>query len=151
MAYTTEEGRNQILDDSVAAVNDLAQALGALGDVYDLLPEQEADELEIHIFAPLQKAYGLLKRAHTEFAQRSGLTPRYFNDVEQGPVEEARDTVERVADLIQGADDAIAELQDTLLPVEVGDRELRDALSGTRELLAHLPGNCDEFVSRHGR
>jgi len=59
--------------------------------------------------------------------------------------------VDRAADAIQAAEDALAELQDTLLPVEVGDQELRAGLSAVRTTIARLPEACDTFVSTFGR
>ena len=46
---------------------------------------------------------------------------------------------------------AIGELQDSLLPVEVGDTELRAGLSRTRELIAPLPAAAREMVRTLGR
>jgi hypothetical protein len=151
MAYTTEEGRTQILDDSAAAVRDLTEAVAALGDAYEQLDDDSGDRLEAALFKPLQSAYGQLQRTHTEFAARVGMTPARFAAPEPGAVEDARALLERAADAIQAAQDALAELQDTLLPVEVGDRELRTGLSDVRTMIASLPEACDEFVRMLGR
>ncbi len=151
MAYTTQEGRTQILDDSAAAVLDLAEAVSALGDAYETLDEDSADRLEAELFKPLQSAYGLLQRTHTEFAARVGLAAARFAAPQQTAVMETRALIERAADAIQAADDALAELQDTLLPVEVGDQELRTGLSAVRTTIAPLPELCDEFVRTVGR
>ena len=59
--------------------------------------------------------------------------------------------LENAADAIQAADETLAELQDTLLPVEVGDQELRAGLSGTRNSIARLPGVCDGLIRTLGR
>jgi hypothetical protein len=37
------------------------------------------------------------------------------------------------------------------MPVEVGDRELRDGLSATRELIAAVPGRGRELLRMVGR
>jgi hypothetical protein len=79
------------------------------------------------------------------------LPGRDFPPSAQVAPEDPRATLERAADAIQAADDTLAELQDTLLPVEVGDQELRAGLSGTRSVIAPLPGVCDEFVRTLGR
>jgi hypothetical protein len=151
MAYSTEEGRTQILDESAAAVLDLADAVGALGEAYELLDEDSGDRLEALLFKPLQSAYGQLQRTHTEFAGRVGLPAARFAAPAPGAVQDTRALIERAADAIQAADDGLAELQDTLLPVEVGDRELRTGLSDVRTTIGRLPEACDEFVRTLGR
>ncbi|HTW11981.1 MAG TPA: hypothetical protein VME01_04500 [Solirubrobacteraceae bacterium] len=151
MAYSTVEGRTQILDDSAAAVLDLAEAVAALGEAYEQLDEDSGDRLEAILFKPLQSAYGQLQRTHTEFAARVGLNAAHFSQPQQGAPEDPRALLERAADAIQAADDALAELQDTLLPVEVGDQQLRSGLSSVRTTLGRLPEACDEFVRTLGR
>lgn len=151
MAYSTEEGRTQILDDSAAAVLDLADAVSALGEAYELLDEDSGDRLEAKLFKPLQSAYGHLQRTHSEFAGRVGLPAAHFTASGPGAVEDTRALIERAADAIQAADDGLAELQDTLLPVEVGDQELRSGLAAVRTVIAPLPEACDEFIRTLGR
>jgi len=136
MAYSTEEGRTQILDESAAAVLDLADAVGALGEAYELLDEDSGDRLEAALFKPLQSV---------------GLPPARFESPQPGAVADTRALIERAADAIQAADDGLAELQDTLLPVEVGDQELRSGLSAVRTAISPLPEACDEFVRTLGR
>ncbi len=151
MSYTTNEGRSQILDDSAAAIDQLSVALAELGEAYEHLDEQTGDRMETQLFRPLQGAYGQLKRAHTEFAQRSGLSAREFAPIPSIAPEGPRMALEHAADAIQTADDTLADLQDSLLPVEVGDQELRAGLSGTRTTIAVLPGACDELIRIIGR
>ena len=50
-----------------------------------------------------------------------------------------REFVETAADAVTEADDLLADLQDSMLPVEVGDAELRAGLAEVRELLGPLP------------
>jgi hypothetical protein len=49
------------------------------------------------------------------------------------------------------ADQMIAELQDSMLPIEVGDPELRAGLSQTREALGAVPVRARELVRTLGR
>jgi hypothetical protein len=49
------------------------------------------------------------------------------------------------------ADLVLSTLQDSMLPVEVGDPELRAGLSDVRELLGDLPTRTRRFVSLLGR
>jgi hypothetical protein len=151
MSYTTESGRTQILDDSGAAGNDLGRAIADLGEVYDQLDDQSAERMEDQLFRPLQAAYGQLKRTRTEFAARHGLSESALRQAGPGPVADSHQILERVADAVESADSALAELQDSLLPVEVGDRELRAGLSQVRTLIAPVPGATDEFIRTLGR
>lgn len=151
MGYTTEEGRTQILDDAAAAVEQLSLAIASLGEAYEHLDEQSGDRMEAQLFRPLQSAYGQLQRTLGEFAQRAGLPGRSFQAAPPPAPEDPRASLEHAADAIQAADEILAELQDTLLPVEVGDQLLRSGLSGTRSVIARLPGACDEFIRTLGR
>jgi hypothetical protein len=151
MGYTTEEGRTQILDDAAGAVEQLSIAVAALGEAYEHLDEQAGDRMETAIFRPLQGAYGQLKRTLGEFAQRAALPGREFPSASPPAPEDPRASLEHAADAIQAADEILAELQDTLLPVEVGDQQLRGGLSGTRTAIASLPDACDQFIRTLGR
>jgi hypothetical protein len=151
MSYTTQEGRTQILDDAAAAAQRLGVALAELGEAYEHLDDQAADRMEAQVFRPLQGAYGHLKRTLTEFAGRVGLPGGDFPVAAMPAPENPRVALEHAADEIQAADDMLSELQDSLLPVEVGDRELRTGLSTTRTQIASLPAACDELVRMVGR
>jgi hypothetical protein len=151
LSYTNESGRMQILDDAGAAADELSTALAILGEAYEQLDERTADHVEEIVFRPLQAAYGQLKRTHAEFATRFALPTRTFAVADPGLPADVRVLLERVADAAQAADDALAELQDSLLPVEVGDTELRAGLSRTRTLIAPVPAACDELVRTLGR
>lgn len=151
MSYTAESGRMQILDDAAAAVGELEVALGQLGEAYDHLDEHTAEAMEDKIFRPLQGAYGLLRRVAGDFAGRYGLTAR---DSEPPPLpapQDPRVAFEQTADSIDNADRILSDLQDSLLPVEVGDRELRTGLSEVRTQLTPLPGACDAMIRGFGR
>lgn len=151
MAYSTDEGRTQILDDAAAAVDQLSIAIAELGEAYEHLDEAAGDRMEAELFRPLQSAYGQLKRTHGEFARRVGLPGRDFPSAAPPAPADPRVSLEHAADAIQAADEMLAELQDSLLPVEVGDRPLRSGLSDTRSVIARLPQACDEFVRTLGR
>jgi hypothetical protein len=59
--------------------------------------------------------------------------------------------VERAVEAIERADQILAELQDSMMPVEVGDRELRDGLSETREAIGELPARARRLMRAQGR
>ena len=152
MAYTTAEGREQVLSDLAVAVDQIADALARLGEAYEQLDEQHADVLEEQLFRPVQSAYGRAKRTHTEFAARSGLRARSFAPHSPGlQSQSVTELIERAADAVQDADQSMAELQDSMLPVEVGDTELRAGLSGVRETLSAVPVRARALVRTVGR
>jgi hypothetical protein len=152
MSYTTAEGRAQILRDLAQATQQIELALGYLSEAYELVDEGVGDRLEEQLFAPVQASLARAKRTHSEFARRSGLAA----DGAHGSVggsrpHGARELIEGAADAIEQSDHWIAELQDSMLPVEVGDPELRAGLSDTRSLMAAVPGRARELVRSLGR
>lgn len=151
MSFTAESGRLQILDDTAAAAEQLAAALGALGEAYDHLDEQAADRLEAGLFRPLQAAYGELKRSHDAFAGRYDLPRRQLAAAAVGLPSDPRLMLRRAAEAVQRADEILAGLQDSLLPVEVGDEALRAGLSSVRRLMDPVPAACSEFERTLGR
>src|SRR5579884_3729171 len=147
MAYSTGEARQQLLDAVAVAVDQLALAVAALGEAYEELDEQTADQLEEQLFRPVQHAYGRLRRTHAEFAERYRLPGRTFERSSGGMHSgDPRVYVERAVEAIERADQVLAELQDSMRPVEVGDRELRDGLSETRETIAELPARARRLM-----
>lgn len=152
MAYSADEARRQLLDDVAAATDQLALALAALGEAYEELDEQTADRLEQELFRPVQAGYGRLRRTHAEFAERHRLPTRTFAPSSGGlHSADPRVYVERAIEAIEGADQGLAELQDSMLPVEVGDRELRGGLSEVRETIAELPARARRLLRAQGR
>lgn len=152
MAYNTGEARGQLLEDVAAATDQLALALASLGEAYEELDEQTADELEEQLFRPTQSAYGRLRRTHAEFAARHGLPGRDFVQSSGGlHSADPRVYVERAVEAIEQADQVLAELQDSMRPVEVGDRELRAGLSQARETIAELPARARRLMRTQGR
>lgn len=152
MAYTSESARAQLLDQLAVAVDQLASALGALGEAYEEVDEHTADLLEQHMFRPVQGAYGRARRTHSEFAQRHHLSSRTFDAAPPGAHSgDPRVHLERAIDATERADQIVAEMQDSMLPVEVGDRELRDGLTETRELIASVPGYGRQLLRTIGR
>jgi hypothetical protein len=152
MSYTNQEGREQILGDLSQAADQIELALSYLTDAYELVDEGVADRLEEQLFSPVQAAYGRARRTHTEFGKRFGI------DQKRGPGSApgsrphgARELIEGAVDAIEQADHWIGELQDSMLPVEVGDEELRAGLSDTRALIAPLPLRARELVRTLGR
>lgn len=152
MTYNAQEARQDLLRDLGEAIDALSAALGSLGEAYEGVDEQTADVLEEQLFRPLQLAYGTAQRTHTQFAQRYGLPPRSFEM--GGPGAHSGDPrvhLERAVEAVERADAAIAELQDSLMPVEVGDQELREGLSRTRTLIGPLGERGRRMVSTLGR
>jgi hypothetical protein len=152
MAYTNSEARQDLLDTVADAVDELAAALAALGAAYEQLDDQHADELEEQLFRPVQVAYGRAKRTHAGFAERSKLPAREFSaGVAGAPSTGAKGFVASAVTSTGSADAILSTLQDSLLPVEVGDRELRAGLGEVRELIAPLSARARAVVRTIGR
>ena len=152
MAYTTLEGRRELLDTLAGAIDDIGLALASLGAAYEQLDEPTADRLEEQLFGPVQVAYGRAKRTHAGFAGRHGLTSRAFEAPSPGlPSTGAKGFIEGATNAAARADSALATLQDSMLPVEVCDAELRAGLMDVRELLGGLRERARELVRTLGR
>ena len=152
MAYTSESARRQLLDELAQAVEQLGIAIAALGEAYDEVDERTADVLEQQLFRPVQGAYGRARRTHTEFAARHQLPSGQFDAATPGLHSgDPRVYIERAIEATERADQVIAEMQDSLLPVEVGDRALRDGLTETRELIASVPAHGRQLLRTIGR
>lgn len=152
MTQSTTDARRQILDVLAGAAERLNGALGLLGAAYELLDERAADQLESELFGPVQHAYGRLRRTHTEFAARHGLPARDFPPApEAAPGHGLRGLLEDVVIASAEADEELGTLQDTMLPVEVGDRELRDGIAETRSRVAPVPEAARRLMRTFGR
>jgi hypothetical protein len=152
MTYTAAEARQQLLDDLAVAIDQLALAIASFGAAYERLDDDRADELEEQLFRPTQLAYGRARRTHGEFAQRHGLPNRTFGSVSPGlESQDARALLDHGADALREADEAIVEIQDSMMPVEVGDPELRAGLSAVRVLIAELPDRAHNLIRVVGR
>jgi hypothetical protein len=152
MTYTTVEARQKILSDMAIATEQIAVSMAALGEAYEQLDEHAADVLEEQLFRPVQQAYGRIQRTYSEFAGRSGLPGRSFAPSTPGPQSQSIQTLIDRAVLASGeADQTIAELQDSMLPVEVGDTQLRAGLSQAREALAAVPVRARALTRTVGR
>ena len=152
MAYTTAEGRQQILDELARATDELGFAFASLGEAYEQLDEQTGDRLEEQLYRPVQGAYGRARRTHAEFAQRAGLEGRSFAPSPTGlPSGGARGFIDAAVEAIGAADSMLAELQDSMLPVEVGDPELRAGISDVREHASDISRRARELVRTLGR
>jgi hypothetical protein len=152
MAYSTAEARQQLLDDLAHAVDEIGVALAGLGAAYEELDEQAGDRLEEELFRPVQVAYGRAQRTHAGFAERHGLPVRAFEPSVAGRASQgARSLLDAAVEAVGEADHLLAEIQDSMMPVEVGDAELRAGLAEVRELVGPLPGRAHELVRVLGR
>ena len=152
MTYVAGEARQELLDTVAQAADTLSAALASLGGAFDMLDDHHAEQLEDQLFRPLQVAYGRARRTHTAFATQHGLPTRSFTPAEPGhPSQGVMGFLDAAVDSIEEADDILSELQDSMLPVEVGDPEVRAGLSAVRELIGPLPGRARELVRTWGR
>jgi hypothetical protein len=152
MVQTTEEARKQLLEAVGEAADEIGVALSALGAAYDQLDERSADELEEKLFRPVQLAYGRARRTYAEFAARHGLPIRDFEPPPPGlPSTGAKAFIDRAVVAVGRADHTLSELQDSLLPVDVGDAELRAALADLRTLVGDNAKQARDIVRTVGR
>ena len=152
MAYVAAEARQQLIDDLGRAVDELNTALASLGAAYEALDEQSADRLEEQLFRPVQAAYAAARRTIAGFAERHGLETRTFNSASAGlPSQGVKGFLDNAVEGVGNADTAIAEMQDSMMPVEVGDAELRAGLAEVRELLGDVRARADGLIRTFGR
>ena len=152
MAITTAEAHAQILDELAAAIDQLAIAAACLGEAYEDLDDATADRMEERLFRPVQKAFGRAKRTHSQFAGRVGMSPAAWQPpaIPSG-TRGAKALIGRAVDCADAADRLLAELQDSMLPIESGDAELRAGLSEVRDLVGSLPDRARTLVRGIGR
>jgi hypothetical protein len=152
MPYTSAEARQELLEDFAEAIEHLGLALAALGAAYEQLDERNADRLEAELFGPVQLAYGRAKSTYAQFAGRHGMTSPAFEAPSPGiPSTGARGFIDSAVTAAAAADSALSELQDSGLPGEVGDVELRAGLTGVRELLGGVRQRARELERTLGR
>ena len=152
MAYSTAEARQQLLDDLAQAVDEIGVALAALGGAYELLDEHTADRLEAELFRPIQVAYGRAQRTHAGFAERHALPGRTFEPSTAGRASQgAKSFLDAAVEAVGEADHLLVEIQDSMMPVEVGDAQLRAGLAEARELVEPLEERAHELVRVLGR
>jgi hypothetical protein len=152
MAITTAEARAQILDELAAAIDQLAMAAARLGEAYEELDEATADRMETELFRPVQKAFGRAKRTHSQFAARVGMSAGAWQPpAAASGVHGAQALIERAVDGADEADRLLGELQDSMLPIESGDPELRAGLSEVRDLIGGLGERSRTLIRGIGR
>jgi hypothetical protein len=152
VTYTAAEGRQQLLDALASATDSLALALHRLGEAYERLDDDTADRLEAELFRPVQLAYGRAQRIHTAFAERHSLPTRNFDEARgAAPSQPLKGLIEDAVAAITHADGGLAALQDSLLPIEVGDAELRSGLEDVRRTIGTLHSRARELLRTLGR
>ena len=136
MAYTSAEARQELLDSLASAIDQIGLGLAALGAAYEQPDEHNADRLEAELFGPVQVAYGRAKSAHAQFSDRYGFPRRTFEAASPGlPSTRAKGFIDSAVQAVTETDSILAALQDSGLPAEVGDVEVRSAISEVRALL----------------
>lgn len=152
MAYTNLEARGQVLDSLVRAAGEIGYALASLGAAYEQLDDATGDRLEEQLFGPVQAAYARVQRAHAGFASRHGLPAHAFEQQAAGaPSRGARGFIDDAVAAISEAGAVLAALQDDEMTLEVGDAELREAVSDLRRRLDPLPQRARELERVLGR
>ena len=153
MAYTSREGRERILRDVADAAAALMGAQESLGEAHELLDDATAERLEIDLYGPVRDATKRALAAGTAFAGRSGLTFERPAGEHHARTrgDGAREFVDAAVALVARADETLAELQDSMLPIEVGDSELRESLAAARRTIAPVGASAHAFERTLGR
>jgi hypothetical protein len=152
MAYTNAQARQQLLDALAAAADEIGVALAHLGEAYEQLDESSAERVEDELFRPVQTAYGRAQRVHAEFADRYGLARRTFAPMDPHTrAHDAMGIINSAVAEVERADATLATLQDSMLPVEVGDPPLRAGLEQVRVSLGEIRGRAREITRTLGR
>jgi hypothetical protein len=151
MTYAASEARRELLEEVAGAIDELGHAIAAVGVAYDAGDERTADRIEEELFRPLQGAYAAATRTYTGFAARHELEARRFDAAPMPAPHGVRELVEKAADDAAHAEQILADLQDSLAPVEVGDPDLRAGLADVRRRLGELPARVDGMLRVLGR
>lgn len=152
MSYTDAQARQELLDAVAEAVDAIGTALASVGEAYEQLDDASGDRLEASVFRPVQLAYGRAKRTHDGFAERHALVARTFAPAPRGhPSQGVKGFLEGATEAAGQADSLLGTLQDSMKPVEVGDKELRAGLAETRSHLDSLPGRARALARSWGR
>ena len=150
---TTLEAREEIVAELGRSIDRIALATACLGQAYELLDETTADRLEGALFRP-GAARLRAREADAGGVRRRGSTcpSAPLEQPSAGvPSQGVKRFVERGGEAAADADRVLAELQDSMLPIEAGDAELRAGLAEVRELLAEVPAAVREFLRTFGR
>jgi hypothetical protein len=149
---TDRERRQELLDGIAEAVDHLGTALAQFGAAYELLDERSADRLEDELFGPVQKAYGRAKRTYAGFAERFSLQARDFEQpTTSSGSRDVRRFLDRAVEAVDAAEHEFVELQDSMMPVEYGDAELRAGLADARSIVANVRASARLFTRTLGR
>jgi hypothetical protein len=152
MPYATADARRQLLDTLADSIDSLARALASLSEAYELLDENSAERLEQALFVPVQLAYGRAQRTYADFAARHDLPARTFApSVAGAPGHGVKGFLDSAVQAVGEANGTLATLQDSMLPVEVGDAQLRAGLGQVREQIDGLGARARELVRTIGR
>jgi hypothetical protein len=152
MTYIAAEARQRLLDTIGEAADELGAALGALTEAYELLDDDSADRMEEALFQPVQAAFGRAQRTHAGFAERHNMTGRTFAaESRLNATRGARTLIEAALEALNEAELILTELQDSMLPVEVGDPELRTGLAEVRQAMSSAGDAGHRFIGLMGR
>ena len=151
MSYVTTEARKELLVEVAEAIEEMSRSIAAIGEAYDAVDEAMADRIEAELFKPLQGAYASATRTYATFASRHALPARRFAPASPPAPHGVRDLVEAAIDDAAHAEQILADLQDSMAPVEVGDPDLRAGLADVRRRLGELPGQAERLLSVLGR
>jgi hypothetical protein len=149
---TDLEVRQGVLDTIGESIEQLGEALSALGLAYELLDEHSQDRLEDQLFGPVQKGYGRAKKTYADFATRYGLPAATF--AQPSSTSGSRDVrrfLDAAIEAVDEAEEVLIHLQDSGQTVDYGDAELRAGLAGVREIIGGVREGGRSFMRTLGR
>jgi hypothetical protein len=152
MTQTTAEAQRELLDAVAEATDHLGMALASLGAAFEQLDEAHGAAVEEKLFRPVQLAYGRARRTHSRYADSHGLPSRKFEAPSPGLASiGARTFIDNAAVEVGQAETTLTTLQDSMLPVEVGDPELRASLAEVRDLIGSFSASVRGVTGSIGR
>ena len=152
MAYDSGQARVELLDEVGDATDDLGRGAGRSGR--GLRGARRLQRRAPGGAALPARPDGLRARAaHPQRVRRAATAcptapsrPR-----PRAPSQGVKGFIDAAVSAVVRADARLAQLQDSMRPVEVGDAELRAGLSEVRRLVADVPRRASEFVRGLGR
>ena len=121
MAYTTVEGRQQLLGALAEAIDEIGLALASLSAAYERLDIATADTLEEELFGPAQRAYGRAKRTQWSSQSGTGWPDGSRAAIGRGSLDRVKGFIDHAVAAVRAAGGTLATLQDSPMLLEVGD------------------------------
>ena len=152
MAYTNAQAREQLLAELAAAADEVGLALACLGEATSSSTRPPPSASRTSCSARSRRPTGRRSAPTPNSPAGTGLPEHEFEAARpQVREHDASAIMERAAAAVSRADLALATLQDSMLPVDVGDPPLRAGLEQVRMALADTSRRTREITRTLGR